>query len=214
MNIKTCFDTLGIPRDASLEDAKQSYKQLVKQWHPDQYGNDPEKQKIAHKKLTEINVAYREIVALLKNVPPSVRTGAEPKTAAKRHSSTARKSIKKASFFHRMASMFKSQAKVSNAGPRQTSESGHHGLQQGQGVYPGSVFRQELKQAIRRHPGGHAMGPSSGGQEKRERRRHVGRASGGGTMYRMHTTARRNRGDRVEKIEKIRPVRRVGKIGE
>ena len=69
MNTRTCFDILRISRDASLDDAKESYKRLVKLWHPDQYGNFPEKQRIAEEKLKELNVAYRDVVTVLKSNP-------------------------------------------------------------------------------------------------------------------------------------------------
>lgn len=212
MNIKTCFDTLCISRDASLEEAKQSYKQLVKKWHPDQYGNDPEKQEIAQKKLTEINVAYREIVALMKYAPPSTGSGSESKKTAGQ-SENLRTTGKKPTFFQRMSSIFKTQSKVDDDTKR-SFETGRHAVQQGRGPHPGSAFRQELKRAIRSHRGRSAIEPPSEDQGKRGRRRNVNHASAGDPICRMSSTARSNRGDRVEKIEKIRPVRRVGKIGE
>jgi DnaJ-class molecular chaperone len=213
MNIETCFDTLCISRDASLEEAKRSYKQLVKLWHPDQYGNDPEKQEIAQKKLTEINVAYREIVALMKYAPPSAGSRPESKQSAG-HSENLRTPGKSASFFQRMSWIFKNRTNIDDADTRQPFETGRHAARRERGPHPGSAFRKELKRAIRSHRGRSAMGPPGEDSEKPGRRRNVGCAFGGGGIYRMPSTTRRNRGDRVEKIEKIRPVRRVGKIGE
>jgi len=50
MNARSCFDILCLSRNASLDEAKESYKRLVKLWHPDQYGNFPEKQLFAQEK--------------------------------------------------------------------------------------------------------------------------------------------------------------------
>lgn len=210
---KKCFDILCVPMDATLEEAKRSYKRLVKQWHPDQYGNDPKKQRIAHDRLTEINVAYREIVALLKNTTFPASPEPEPAKAAGRPATGARTVIKKASLFQRMASMFKNPKNKTHATHAETPEGPSRTARQGYGGegHPASDFRRELKRAIRSQPRRATAGLSQEGRGRRIRRKHAGRAPGIGTVQRMPPTARRNRGDRVEKI---RPVRRVGKIGE
>lgn len=209
---KTCFDILCVSRDATLEEVKRSYKRLVKRWHPDQYVKDPEKQSIAHDRLTEINIAYREIVGLLKSTT-SPSSGPEPATAAGRPATDARAAIKKASLFQRMASMFKNPKNKANATRVETPEGPSRTARQdfgGEGN-PASNFHQVLNRAIRSQPRRTAAGLSPEGRGQRSRRKYGDRAPGIGTIHRMPPTARRNRGDRVEKI---RPVRRVGKIGE
>lgn len=209
MNIKTCFDTLRVSRDATLEEAKQSYRKLVKRWHPDQFGSDPEKQQVAHEKLKEINVAYREIVALLKNSTPSAPP--EPGKTAKRHPAGDRIAKKKPPFFQRMASMFKTRNGVIDDRRKETFAGSRRAAGHGPGAPPSSDFQQVLKRAVRTQPRKVGAGSVNEGRSARTRRKNEGCRSGTGSRYRMPPAARRSRGDRVEKIS---PVRRVGKIGD
>lgn len=216
MNIKKCFDTLGIPGDASLEEAKHSYKQLVKRWHPDRFGHDLERQQLAHKRLTEINVAYREIVTLLKSASPGDPSETKPQNVKRRHSEPDRAYQKKPRFFNRLASMFQNRGRTTDIGRGESSGTGQRTANQGYSVgRSGSTdFRKVLTRAIRNQPG-RRMATSSGEDGGRQgHRKHVGRPSGTGTLYRVPSKTRGNRGDRVEKIEKVRPVRRVEKIGD
>ena len=60
------FELFNLPPNASLEEAKRAYKQLVRIWHPDQFADRPGVQAKAQEKLKEINVAYREITRMIK----------------------------------------------------------------------------------------------------------------------------------------------------
>lgn len=51
------YDVLGIKPGATEEEIKSAYRKLVKQYHPDQYGDNPLKD-LAQDKLAEINKAY------------------------------------------------------------------------------------------------------------------------------------------------------------
>lgn len=51
------YDVLGVKQGASQEEIKAAYRKLVKQYHPDQYGDNPLKD-LAQEKLTEVNKAY------------------------------------------------------------------------------------------------------------------------------------------------------------
>lgn len=51
------YEVLGIKQGASQEEIKSAYRKLVKQYHPDQYRDNP-LQELAQKKLAEINEAY------------------------------------------------------------------------------------------------------------------------------------------------------------
>jgi DnaJ domain len=46
------FDVLGLPSDASAEQAAAAYRRLAKRWHPDVGGGD------AARRMVEINIAY------------------------------------------------------------------------------------------------------------------------------------------------------------
>jgi molecular chaperone DnaJ len=55
------YDILGVKKGASREDIKRAYKKLAKQYHPDQYGDNPLKD-LAEERMREINEAYDYIM--------------------------------------------------------------------------------------------------------------------------------------------------------
>lgn len=55
------YDILGVKKGASREDIKRAYKKLAKQYHPDQYGDNPLKD-LAEERMIEINEAYDYIM--------------------------------------------------------------------------------------------------------------------------------------------------------
>ncbi|WP_225027852.1 molecular chaperone DjiA [Xinfangfangia pollutisoli] len=60
------YDVLGIPRDASLAQARAAWRALVKDSHPDAMvarGVPPEALKLAERRLMLVNTAWREIEA-------------------------------------------------------------------------------------------------------------------------------------------------------
>lgn len=61
------FKRLEIPLDSDLETVKKAWKTLMKQYHPDRFGREPEKVKIATRICQEITEAYLEIVKFLKS---------------------------------------------------------------------------------------------------------------------------------------------------
>jgi curved DNA-binding protein CbpA len=54
------YEVLGIKPGASQEEIKSAYRKLVKQYHPDQFTDNP-LQKLAQEKLSEINEAYDKL---------------------------------------------------------------------------------------------------------------------------------------------------------
>jgi curved DNA-binding protein CbpA len=64
-DIDKCYEILGVNVGASIEEVKQSYRDLVKIWHPDRFDNDPRLQKKASEKLKEINRAYNDICSYI-----------------------------------------------------------------------------------------------------------------------------------------------------
>lgn len=55
--MKNPYEVLGIKETATPEEIKKAYRELVKQYHPDRYENNPLKD-LAEEKLREINEAY------------------------------------------------------------------------------------------------------------------------------------------------------------
>lgn len=55
--MKNPYEVLGVKENASQDEIKKAYRELVKQYHPDKYVNNPLKD-LAEEKLREINEAY------------------------------------------------------------------------------------------------------------------------------------------------------------
>lgn len=51
------YEVLEIKEGSSKEEIKRAYKEMVKKYHPDQYGNNPLRD-LAEEKLREVNEAY------------------------------------------------------------------------------------------------------------------------------------------------------------
>ncbi|GAB6167866.1 DnaJ domain-containing protein [Clostridium carnis] len=54
------YEVLGLKPGASQDEIKKAYRSLIKQYHPDQYGDNPLKD-LAEEKMREINSAYDEL---------------------------------------------------------------------------------------------------------------------------------------------------------
>ena len=60
------YEVLGLKEGASKEDIKKAYRELVKKYHPDQYGDNPLKN-LAEDKLRELNEAYDYLMKVSDN---------------------------------------------------------------------------------------------------------------------------------------------------
>lgn len=58
--MKNPYEVLGIKEGASKEEIQRAYKELVKKYHPDQYGDNPLR-KLAEDKMRDINEAYETL---------------------------------------------------------------------------------------------------------------------------------------------------------
>jgi DnaJ-class molecular chaperone len=65
MDIRQCFDVLELDSSASIDDAKQAYKDMVNIWHPDRFSNNPRLKRKAEDKLKEVNEAYEMMQSFL-----------------------------------------------------------------------------------------------------------------------------------------------------
>jgi hypothetical protein len=57
------YEILGISPNASLKEIKDTYRDLVKVWHPDRFSHDPKLRAKADGKLKSINEAYEKILS-------------------------------------------------------------------------------------------------------------------------------------------------------
>ena len=55
--MKDPYEVLGVRKNASMDEIKEAYKELIKKYHPDKYQNNPLAD-LAQEKLKEINEAY------------------------------------------------------------------------------------------------------------------------------------------------------------
>lgn len=59
--MKDPYKILGVSKNASDDDIKDAYRELVKKYHPDNYDADNPLRDLANEKMQEINEAYDEI---------------------------------------------------------------------------------------------------------------------------------------------------------
>lgn len=65
MSIQRSFEILELERGATLEEARQAYKDVVNVWHPDRFSANPRLKHKAEQKVKEVNVAYETVKAFL-----------------------------------------------------------------------------------------------------------------------------------------------------
>jgi hypothetical protein len=61
MNEPECLRILGLPADATPEQIRQAYLDLVRVWHPDRFQSDSRLQSVAQERLCVINEAYSQL---------------------------------------------------------------------------------------------------------------------------------------------------------
>lgn len=89
------LDVLGLSSGATAAQIKESYRDLVKVWHPDRFGSDPRLSQKAEEKLQQINDAYRVLMDPSKSDstgPNAVRRPAGTSTAPNQKSARLNRS--------------------------------------------------------------------------------------------------------------------------
>jgi curved DNA-binding protein CbpA len=84
MDIQRCFEILELDRNASAEEAKQAYKDIVNIWHPDRFSHNPRLKQKAEAKLKEVNVAYEMVESFLsgkQTIEPGQKAAQQPQTS-------------------------------------------------------------------------------------------------------------------------------------
>lgn len=79
MNYSRCYEMLGLAPGCSWEELQGGYRRQVQKWHPDRYGDEPERQSLAAQRMLSINEAfgilaqyYRQFGSLPGGPPPPV----------------------------------------------------------------------------------------------------------------------------------------------
>ena len=71
MDIEKSFEILKLRSDVSVDELKQSFRDMVNVWHPDRFQHNPRLKEKAEKQLQEINQAYETALAYLTSNPKS-----------------------------------------------------------------------------------------------------------------------------------------------
>ena len=61
MDVRCSLQLLELPEGASLEEARRSYRELVRVWHPDRFSGDPVLRRRAEEKSKQLNLAYETL---------------------------------------------------------------------------------------------------------------------------------------------------------
>ena len=55
------YANLELPYGADLDEVRKAYRRLMREYHPDNFADDPDKEKMATRLSQELSVAYEEI---------------------------------------------------------------------------------------------------------------------------------------------------------
>jgi curved DNA-binding protein CbpA len=72
-NMQKYYTRLELRSDASLEDAKKAYRNLVRLWHPDRFADNHVLQTQANEKLCKINEAYEKVIFTIQQKEQLIR---------------------------------------------------------------------------------------------------------------------------------------------
>ena len=63
--MERCYEVLGVRADASPDELRQAYRDLVKVWHPDRFGGDARLQELALRSQIRGTIAFAATTRLL-----------------------------------------------------------------------------------------------------------------------------------------------------
>ena len=74
--MKDAYDVLGVNRNASDEEVKRAYREMLRKYHPDNFaGTNNPLASLAEEKFKEVQDAYNEIMTERQNNPYGYNTG-------------------------------------------------------------------------------------------------------------------------------------------
>ena len=73
--MKDPYSILGVRHDASDDEVKEAYRNLVRKYHPDNYTDDNPLKDLANEKMQEVNEAYDAIVKMREDEKNGKTTG-------------------------------------------------------------------------------------------------------------------------------------------
>ena len=65
MEIRQAYARLEVPFGSDLETVRQSYRRLMRRYHPDRHANDPERERLATEISQKLTVSYNLLVNYL-----------------------------------------------------------------------------------------------------------------------------------------------------
>ncbi len=60
--MKDPYEVLGVSRNATKDEIREAYRELVKKYHPDKFRSNPDMLRLAEEKMREINEAYNYLL--------------------------------------------------------------------------------------------------------------------------------------------------------
>ncbi len=66
LDLRQCYEILDLPENASPEEAKRAYRNLIRKWHPDFCVGDQGRRAVCEEKSRVITEAYRQLESLLR----------------------------------------------------------------------------------------------------------------------------------------------------
>jgi DnaJ-class molecular chaperone len=92
MTVQRSFEVLELSDNATLDDARQAYRDIANVWHPDRFNGNPRLRWKAEQKLKEINLAYETAKAFLQEKGQA--RGASTETAHDPHGTSENANFK------------------------------------------------------------------------------------------------------------------------
>ncbi|MBF0350643.1 MAG: DnaJ domain-containing protein [SAR324 cluster bacterium] len=78
MTLEEACEILEVSPQASVEEIKQNYRDLLHVWHPDRYVDNPRRQAKASEKTKEITVAYQILISHVSSINSRAETNPPP----------------------------------------------------------------------------------------------------------------------------------------